>query len=101
EGFVHIPNSKALSMRYVKLGGKLSEIKSFIKPVPATVEENDSTGKVSQPIEVKPIEVKPIEEKSIEETPADLNSEHSNGSEPLTPKGNSQKSPYCRFCPED
>ena len=96
EGLVHIPNSKALAKRYVGLGGNLSTIKPVTKPAPATIEENVTTGKASQPIEVKPIEVK-----SIEEKPAELKSESNTGSESPTPKIGSQKSPYCRFCPED
>jgi|GEM_PF-4821842 len=96
EGFVHIPNSKALTRRYVKLGGKPSDIKSVEKLVPATVEENDSASKASHPIEVKP-----IEEKSIEETPAEPKPVSNTVKELSAPKNGSQKSPYCRFCPED
>jgi len=95
EGLAHIPTSKALAKRYVGLGGNLSTIKPVTKPIPAAIEENVTKGKVSQPIEVKPIEVKPIEEK-----PAGLKSESNTASEP-SPKIGSQKSPYCRFCPED
>lgn len=95
EGLAHIPNSKALAKRYVSLGGNLSTIKPVTKPAPTTIEENVTVGKASQPIEVKPVEVKPIEKK-----PAELKSESNTDSEP-PPKVGSQKSPYCRFCPED
>jgi tetratricopeptide (TPR) repeat protein len=116
EGLVHIPNSKALAKRYVSLGGNLLTIKPVTKPAPVTIGENVTTGKASQPIEIKPIEVKPIEvkpievkpievksieEKPIEVKPAELKSESNIGSELPKPKIGSQKSPYCRFCPED
>lgn len=95
EGLAHIPNSKALAKRYVSLGGNPSTIKPITKPAPITIEENVTGGKASQPIEVKPTEVE-----SIDKRPTKLESESNADSESL-PKVGSQKSPYCRFCPED
>ncbi|CAH1904794.1 TPR_REGION domain-containing protein [Candidatus Nitrotoga sp. HW29] len=115
EGLAHIPNSKALAKRYVALGGNPSTIKPVTKPTPAATEGNVTVDKISQPIEVKPAEVKPAEVKPAEVKPAEVKpaevkpaevkpaevkSESNTGSEPPSKSG-SQKSPYCRFCPED
>jgi tetratricopeptide (TPR) repeat protein len=88
EGLRHAPDSKPLKRRYTELGGKLP-YPTPIKTAPAEPQavKPDETAAPPSASPVAPATAAPATEKPVAESIA-------------TPRIDSPKNPYCRFCPD-